>query len=200
MFRGCCIPSHLPCHFSCPSRLQFHSCLSAVIDAACRRAANGHSTSISGGRGLGEAARRRQGARDGSAGTPRDALSQHLRAGDREAAKSGVPLLSELLPWALAVPSKEHLACGSLRALWRCPFISAGRIVGLNSSCIVLYCVILHSDIIRSKLMFSLRSLPRFCFIDPSAISLPFPLPPFLGAWVCGSPASPVTGPGRPGP
>ena len=47
-----------------------------------------------------------EGARDGSAGRQRDALSQHLCAGDREAAGPAVSLLSEPLPWALAVPSK----------------------------------------------------------------------------------------------
>ena len=64
--------------------------------------------------GLGEAARSGRVSRDVHAGGERDALSQHLCAGDREAAESRVPLLPELLPWALAVPSKEHLACRSL--------------------------------------------------------------------------------------
>jgi len=61
--------------------------------------------------GLGEAARRGQGARDGSAGgeCPSVSFSQHLCAGNREAAGTGVSLLSKLLPWALAVPRKEHL-------------------------------------------------------------------------------------------
>ncbi|OXB52329.1 hypothetical protein ASZ78_016845 [Callipepla squamata] len=36
--------------------------------------------------------------------------SQHVCAGDREAAGTGVSLLCELLPWALAVPSKEPLS------------------------------------------------------------------------------------------
>lgn len=36
-------------------------------------------------------------------------FSQHLCAGNREAAGTGVSLLSKLLPWALAVPRKEHL-------------------------------------------------------------------------------------------
>ncbi len=45
--------------------------------------------------------------RDVHAGRQRDALSQHLCAGDREAAGTAVSLLYEPLPWALAVPSKE---------------------------------------------------------------------------------------------
>ena len=36
--------------------------------------------------------------------------------------------------------------------------------VGLSSNCMVLYCVILHSEIIFSKLTFLLRSLPLLCF------------------------------------
>lgn len=40
---------------------------------------------------------------------PSVSFSQHLCAGNREAAGTGVSLLSKLLPWALAVPRKEHL-------------------------------------------------------------------------------------------
>ena len=60
-----------------------------------------------------------------------------------------------------------------------------------NSNCIVLYCLVLHSDIIRSKLMFSIRTSLLFCLIDPSAISLSFPLspfPPFSGRGSVGLP------------
>lgn len=34
----CCVPSQLPCHFSCPCRLQFTFCLPAMIIPAFRRA------------------------------------------------------------------------------------------------------------------------------------------------------------------
>ena len=126
---GCCIPSHLPCHFTCPIRLQFNYCLSPVIDAACRRAANGHSTSISGG-GLGKQPGEGKGQEMGVQGDsemPSASICWGHVLGDREAAGIGVSLLSELLPWALAVPSKEHFACRSLWALWTWPRISAGR-------------------------------------------------------------------------
>ncbi|XP_046755977.1 zinc finger protein 624-like isoform X2 [Gallus gallus] len=45
--RDCCVPSQLPCPFSCSCRLQFNFSLPAVIIPACGRAANGHSTSVS---------------------------------------------------------------------------------------------------------------------------------------------------------
>ncbi|XP_021239572.1 zinc finger protein 34-like, partial [Numida meleagris] len=57
--------------------------------------------------GSGEAVRRGQVARAVTAGWEGGALSQRLCAGDREAAETGVSVLCELLPWALAVPSKE---------------------------------------------------------------------------------------------
>ena len=41
------------------------------------------------------------------------ALVQHVCAGDIESAGTGVSLLCELLPWALAVCSKELFACRS---------------------------------------------------------------------------------------
>ena len=51
--------------------------------------------------------------RDVHAGGERDALSQHLCAGDREVAGMGVSLFYELLPWALVIHSRELFACRS---------------------------------------------------------------------------------------
>ncbi|POI19785.1 hypothetical protein CIB84_016470, partial [Bambusicola thoracicus] len=46
--RDCCVACQLPCPFSGPCRLQFNLCLPAAIVPGCRRAADGHSTSVSG--------------------------------------------------------------------------------------------------------------------------------------------------------
>jgi len=51
--------------------------------------------------------------------------------------------------------------------------------ISSNSNYIVLYCVILHSSVIFSKLVFLLRLLLLFWFLGPSPYPFPFP-----GAWV----------------
>ena len=113
--------AHLPCHFSCPSRLQLNICLSPVIGAGGEQPkATVHPSQVA----WASSQERARGKRWECRGQ-RDALVQHLCAGGREAAETGVSLLCELLPWALAVPSEELLACRSLCPLQRC--ISAGR-------------------------------------------------------------------------
>lgn len=97
--------AHLPCHFSCPSRLQLNICLSPVIGAGGEQPkATVHPSQVA----WASSQERARGKRWECRGQ-RDALVQHLCAGGREAAETGVSLLCELLPWALAVPSKEPL-------------------------------------------------------------------------------------------
>jgi len=84
-------------------------------------------------------------------------------------------LALSLTAWQRVLPS--HAASGFRfreLSLWLW-FIS------LNSNYIVLYCVILHSDIIFSKIMFPPSSLLLFCHIlfflmgGPTSISMPSP-------------------------